>query len=225
MSKETCTKALQAHLAAELHLNHGSTGGESSTRQGKSESAGEAAVAAGLATAPHPVARPAEKLFSRILVAVDESDAAGQAVDFAGRLAAQWGSEIALLYVLDLDFLGTSEYYATQPELMDNLRIEGERLVDRVAARIPGGIACTREIRLGNPHRRIPAFAEEWNADLLVIGAHGRGRISQLLLGSTAEAAIRRCHCPVLVVGPRAVARNQAESTAGITDWPTATTA
>jgi Ala-tRNA(Pro) deacylase len=48
--------------------------------------------------------------------------------------------------------------------------------------------------------------AHDWGADLIVIGTHGRGRFSSFILGSTAEAVIRRATCPVLTVAHDPVA-------------------
>ena len=54
-------------------------------------------------------------------------------------------------------------------------------------------------VRRGAPHRMLAALAEEIEADLLIVGATGGGRL-QRLLGSTADRVVRRARCPVLVV-------------------------
>lgn len=59
-------------------------------------------------------------------------------------------------------------------------------------------------VRPGIPHTAIAAEAEEWRADLLVVGAHARPALARFLVGSTAERVIRLAHRPVLVaVGNR----------------------
>lgn len=61
-------------------------------------------------------------------------------------------------------------------------------------------------VREGTPSDEIAAEADDWNADLLVVGTHARGWAARLVLGSVAEAALRDAPCNVLAVPPRAVA-------------------
>ncbi|HEX4180354.1 MAG TPA: universal stress protein, partial [Caulobacteraceae bacterium] len=56
----------------------------------------------------------------------------------------------------------------------------------------------------GHPAEEIVAAAQAWSADLIVIGSHGRSALTQVLLGSVAEAVMRNAPCPVLVVRGRA---------------------
>ncbi len=92
------------------------------------------------------------------------------------------------------------------------LRIEverGEKELNEYASRIPE-VRTVRheEIALCGPTiDEISAVTEMKGIDLLVMGSHGRGGLKKMVLGSVAEAAIRRVHCPVLVVGPRCVRR------------------
>lgn len=53
-------------------------------------------------------------------------------------------------------------------------------------------------MREGKPPDEIVIAAQEWSADLIVIGTHGRRGQQRLLVGSTAAAVIRRAWCPVL---------------------------
>lgn len=50
----------------------------------------------------------------------------------------------------------------------------------------------------GDPAGRIVELAEEENIDLIVMGTHGRTGLKRLLMGSVAEAVVRRAKCPVL---------------------------
>jgi len=52
----------------------------------------------------------------------------------------------------------------------------------------------------GTPHREIVRFAEEQQADLVVMATHGRGFIVHALMGSTTERVIRHAPCPVMAV-------------------------
>jgi nucleotide-binding universal stress UspA family protein len=52
----------------------------------------------------------------------------------------------------------------------------------------------------GDPREQIPAVAEQWSADLVVIGARGLGAVKRLVLGSVSTAVVHAVHCAVLVV-------------------------
>ncbi|MCA9132886.1 MAG: universal stress protein [Planctomycetales bacterium] len=56
------------------------------------------------------------------------------------------------------------------------------------------------DVRLGDPGQVCSDRAEELEADLIVIGSHGRTGLTRLVLGSVAERVTRLSHCPVLVV-------------------------
>jgi nucleotide-binding universal stress UspA family protein len=55
-------------------------------------------------------------------------------------------------------------------------------------------------ILVGNPGHCIVDFANEQQADLIVIPSHGRTGIARMLMGSVAERVVRLAHCPVLVL-------------------------
>jgi nucleotide-binding universal stress UspA family protein len=53
---------------------------------------------------------------------------------------------------------------------------------------------------MGTAWNRIVGAAKSWNADLIVLGTHGRTGLKHALMGSTAERVVRHANCPVLVV-------------------------
>lgn len=56
--------------------------------------------------------------------------------------------------------------------------------------------------RIGNPAKEIIGLADEADADLIVVGTHGRKGVPRLVLGSVAEKIMRNAHCPVLIMRP-----------------------
>lgn len=66
------------------------------------------------------------------------------------------------------------------------------------------GVLDQQLIQLGNPAERILARAEEYGADLIVMGTRGRSGLAHVLIGSVAEGVLRRSRRPVLVVPGRA---------------------
>jgi nucleotide-binding universal stress UspA family protein len=77
-----------------------------------------------------------------------------------------------------------------------------QHALENMAEAIPEqeyGKVCL-DVRLGDPGQVIADRAEELNAELIVIGSHGRTGLTRLVLGSVAERVTRLSHCPVLVV-------------------------
>ncbi len=72
----------------------------------------------------------------------------------------------------------------------------------------PGSLDTVRihaHLRLEAPAQELAQIAADLEADLVVVGTHGRRGIARLLLGSVAEAVVRLAPCPVLVVRPKAL--------------------
>jgi nucleotide-binding universal stress UspA family protein len=59
------------------------------------------------------------------------------------------------------------------------------------------------QVILANPRHGLTRVASEWRADLLMMGSHGRGAVSRLLLGSTAQAVLRHAECSVEIIRSR----------------------
>ena len=55
-------------------------------------------------------------------------------------------------------------------------------------------------VMIGDPTSKIVDYAQEIDADLIVMPSHGRKGVSRFLLGSVAEQVVRLSHCPVLIL-------------------------
>ena len=66
------------------------------------------------------------------------------------------------------------------------------------------------QLLLGHPADAIVDFATEHHIDLVVMGTHGRTGVARLVMGSIAEAVVRRAECPVLTVKHPVTAANPA---------------
>lgn len=142
----------------------------------------------------------AEMGFSRILVAVDGSPIAAEAVKTALALATALGAEVQTLFVMDPHISCSSEIGPPLEELLE-LAVDEERRIRmelRAAVAIPE--AVNHLVRVGNPADVISEVAVHWPADLVAVGSHGRSGLGRVLLGSVAEAVVRHAPCPVLVV-------------------------
>ena len=133
---------------------------------------------------------------SKILLATDFSPSSDTATEMAVRLARESGGTLIVLHVQELpvSFGGGEAYFGPQ-ETEEELR---QLMADAIPA--SAGIHVEYRILVGDAARDIVRIAEEENADMIVIGSHGRKGISRMLMGSVAEAVVRRAHCPVLTV-------------------------
>jgi nucleotide-binding universal stress UspA family protein len=155
-----------------------------------------AALAAG---ADFPIIQSERVPKPLIIVAVDNSDPALWAATAAGNLARRLGAEVLLVHVVNPAEIFASEEYVPQ-DVYTAIEEAGKGALEAARKLIPTTVHATTTIEEGEPSRRIAQLSDERNADYIVIGSHGRGRVTQLLMGSTASAVARRARCPVLVV-------------------------
>ena len=141
--------------------------------------------------------------FKRILVPYDGSEVSTLAVEAAARIAHDAGGRILLLHVLDeLEYV--DGYQSGDRPLIEWLRDQARKILDRAGAICSeAGVPVETRIaehpgsRLGD---RVAQAAADWEADLVVVGSHGRRGLSRALLGSGAEQIIRFARAPVLLV-------------------------
>lgn len=62
------------------------------------------------------------------------------------------------------------------------------------------GVSASFAVEFGTPADRIIHYAKEYDVDLIVIGTHGRTGLKRIVMGSVAEAVVRRAECPVLAI-------------------------
>ncbi len=117
--------------------------------------------------------------------------------DAAADLAEQLGADVAVLSLdgLELEALST----VPRSELAKGAESAAREVTERIAAR---GIAATAANRSGPVVRGILVFAEEQEADLIVVGATTRGRVARRVLGNVPTRLIERSRRPVLVITP-----------------------
>jgi nucleotide-binding universal stress UspA family protein len=93
---------------------------------------------------------------------------------------------------------------ATLEEIRRRQTTEAERLTKDAGERIAEpGLSVETAIREGDPRTEIVDAADEWKADLIVIGSHGRTGLKRLMLGSIAAAVVAHAHCSVEVIRGR----------------------
>ncbi|MFQ5804265.1 MAG: universal stress protein [Candidatus Methylomirabilales bacterium] len=131
----------------------------------------------------------------RILWATDLSPVSEGAWRYALTLADALAAEVGLLHVVRPTGLGGANH--AREDTLVPLRRELERRQQAVEAL---GLRGRRKVLVGVPAEVIVAEAQAERADLIVVGTHGRSGLPHVLVGSVAEAVIRKAPCPVLAV-------------------------
>lgn len=141
-----------------------------------------------------------------ILYATDFSESSIPACDYALFLAKLTGAQLHLLHVISE--LSDQRRSMIHQEFFESFEqsVEEQTVRDMEAFRLkhfqevpPQGVHIT----IGMPFQEIVKQAGQINADLIIMGTHGRTGIEHVLLGSTAERVVRHSNVPVLTVRTR----------------------
>ncbi len=141
--------------------------------------------------------------FNVIIVTTDLSDYSLRALPYAVGLAERFEAELKVVSVNEpamqvADVAWVSPMIAATD---DERAIEIRRTLEMlIADKVPNGVSAEAKVLFGNPVDAIVDYARETNADLIVSCTHGRSGLSHVLMGSTAEALVRRSPCPVLTL-------------------------
>jgi nucleotide-binding universal stress UspA family protein len=139
----------------------------------------------------------------RIVTATDFSPPSQVALRYASALAKAFGAEVILCHVLESpDFLSTLPPVAEgyfPPNLAEIQEQHARTQCEQSLAQV-GLVGAKLLFPQGGPAHEIVRIAAEQNADLIIVGTHGRGAVAHLLLGSVAERVVRSAPCPVLTV-------------------------
>ncbi len=143
---------------------------------------------------------------SRILLGEDGSDSAAAAAEVVRHWSILHGHAVRVLSVSDTDpqwnpwRLGETLREA-HDAATSTLHDRHEALAARTAASLlEAGIQAESAVGDGSPALRLVEAAAAWDADLVVVGSHGRSGLGQLLLGSVARGVLYNAPCAVLIV-------------------------
>jgi nucleotide-binding universal stress UspA family protein len=139
---------------------------------------------------------------SRILTAVDLSEASLEAVRYSVDMARSFGAEIVLFHAVEpIVMAGDPFPVPAAVSVLAQVEESARKRLERIAARLrKGGVRCRIRIENGTPAATIVRAAGDLKAGLVVMGTHGNTGLSHLLLGSVAERVVRTAACPVLTV-------------------------
>ena len=141
-----------------------------------------------------------------ILFPTDFSDTAKEAQQYAMALADRFGAELHLLHVVPLvmPYADVSTSWA-MPDVDMQPQVEAaeKRLALELGPQWAEERRTVHTVVVGYVVEEIVKYSKDRNIDMIVIGTHGRTKLSHLLLGSVAEKLVRLATCPVLSVHPK----------------------
>ncbi|RZK42962.1 MAG: universal stress protein [Pedobacter sp.] len=141
--------------------------------------------------------------FKKILIAVDNSISAEKAAKVGYEMAAKFEAEVALINIIEPTPATVNPDFAMTPLFLETIDANEENsllLLKEIANKHGNGITTTYLSIVDTATHGITQQAEEWGANLIVVGTHGRTGLYHFFMGSVAEHVARKSPCPVLVV-------------------------
>ncbi|WP_134671024.1 universal stress protein [Halorussus marinus] len=139
-------------------------------------------------------------MYDRILVPTDGTEQR-PVTTHALNVAELADAEVHALYVVDEKALNYQPSEAGRAETREARREEGEEATARIAEEAEErGVDVVTAIEEGNPKTVIGAYAEDRDADMIVMGTRGRSGVDRYVLGSVTEEVVRASEVPVLTV-------------------------
>ena len=137
-----------------------------------------------------------------ILVPSDFSECSDEAFRYGLELARRFDASLHLLHVVQDPVTApwaAEGFTASLFDVTEDWRLQAEA---RLRATVPEAdrARVTVASAIASPYAEILAYAAAHEVDLIVMGTHGRGGVTHMLLGSIAERIVRRAPCPVLTV-------------------------
>jgi nucleotide-binding universal stress UspA family protein len=137
-------------------------------------------------------------MYSKILVAIENSAADHAVLEHIERLVKLTGAELLLVHVAD----GFAARHFNDLELRESDEIRGDRAyLERLCGDLAGkGMSCAARLAMGDPATELVRVAAEERVDLIAMSTHGHRFLQDLLRGSTADRVRHGVTVPVLMV-------------------------
>lgn len=146
-------------------------------------------------------------LFSRILLAVDDTPCSQKAIEYTKDIVSRNNSALALITVVPPTSpasYGADPLLGQQPiivpEVTDIQQKSAQEYLERVAQEFEASQEIFLFTKVGSVRDEILLTAEEWTSNLIILGSNGRTGFDHLISGSVSESVIRKAQCPVLVI-------------------------
>lgn len=140
-------------------------------------------------------------MYKKILVPTDSSEFSKRALEEAISLAKLTDGEVYLLNVAHSpeSYWGYTANYGIEVN-EEALKQLGKMAIDLTRSDVETSVPIHEMVRFGSPSIQVLEVAKEIDADLIVMGSHGRGFVAGALIGSVSQRVLHQAKCPVLIV-------------------------
>lgn len=135
----------------------------------------------------------------KILIAIDDGPTAEKVTATGFQLGQQLNAEMALISVVDTTLLIT-DGSITPGEMAEIMKNDFRKIQKKLIEKVFNDYKVWTFVEEGKPFEMILKVAEEWEADLIVLGTHGRTGLTHLLMGSVTEKVIRHSTKPLFII-------------------------
>lgn len=143
----------------------------------------------------------------KVIVAVEDREYGEAIADFVAKHSWDATTEFKVVHVLAESPFKNENQALPCCDKAANLAEEQERRAKALVMSVSAKILCAyprnkveEVIKLGSVREQLSNLVEEWNADLLVMGSHGKGQFQKMFLGSVSTAMLTNADCSVIIV-------------------------
>ena len=156
----------------------------------------------------------------RVLITVEDELYGGAVVDFLASDGWAPGTMFKILHAVEPSYVGdrVTAVYGNdlQNEILKERTEYGQKLVaeikDELQKKLGPDFPVETNVTIGRPHHVILHVAEDWKADMIAMGSHGRKGFSKFLLGSISLAVLSNANCSVIIVRLPGESKKEKES-------------
>ncbi len=140
-------------------------------------------------------------MYKKVLIAVDESRYSEKAAMVGFELARQLRASVAQVYIVSPVYAMGGIDSGILPTELENSHVEaGNVMLSDYEKKYAHDEAVENFVRVESPGRGIMEVAEEWQADLIVIGRHGLESFRHIVFGGVVDEVAKHTHIPVMLV-------------------------
>jgi nucleotide-binding universal stress UspA family protein len=140
-------------------------------------------------------------MFTNILVAIDGSEASQRAFDCALDIARAGNASLHAAYVVETGLFSSLPADNTVEIMYNVLKKEGESVLSKAKGKAAiNGVTLTTHVKFGHAGSEVISLAEKINADLIVVGSHGKSQTDRLLIGSVSTFVVTHSKVSTMVV-------------------------
>ncbi len=142
-------------------------------------------------------------MFSKILIPIDFTGLANEAIEIAINIGKKYNSKMFLLTVSEIANVGYGELVLPEEVFEQHRKIIRENLEKYANQLEKEGFEVEMAIREGIVYEEIIEHAKEKRVGLIVMPTHGRKGLEKFFMGSVSEKVVKSAHCPVLTFNPK----------------------